>query len=76
MGEEERGRGGDGGMVSHCVAEVPAVRASGATRRGRQGDKEKFYSRFPAQSGTAHIESFKNYYALFSYSQLPTILID
>ena len=31
---------GDGEMVSHCVARVPRVVASGATRRGRQGDKE------------------------------------
>ena len=32
---------GDGGMVSHSRAEVPSVERSGATRRGRQGDKER-----------------------------------
>ncbi len=32
---------GDGEMVSHPRAEVPSVEGSGATRRGRQGEKER-----------------------------------
>ncbi|MEM9924426.1 MAG: hypothetical protein AAF915_11855 [Cyanobacteria bacterium P01_D01_bin.50] len=29
----------DGEMVSHCVGRVPRLVASGATRRGRWGDR-------------------------------------